>query len=236
MIFENTLQEGRLIKRYKRFLADVELPDGTVVTAHCANSGSMLGCKEPGSKVFLSPNTNPKAKLDWRWEMLEVGGHLVGINTSHPNKLAEEAILGGTIPELAGYAKLRREVKYGQNSRIDILLEEPEKADLTATCYVEVKNVTLRVGDEAQFPDAVTARGTKHLKELMDMVAEGHRAVMLYLVQRGDCLSFTPARDIDPTYAETLGQAIEAGVETLCYVCDLSVTGIEVARPLPMRP
>ncbi|SDD52353.1 DNA/RNA nuclease SfsA [Kordiimonas lacus] len=234
MIFENRLTEGRLIKRYKRFLADVELPDGSVVVAHCANSGSMLGCKEPGSRVYLSPNTNPKAKLDWRWEMVEVDGHLVGINTSHPNKLAEEAILGGVIPELSGYASLRREVKYGQNSRIDILLEEPEKTGAANQCFVEVKNVTLRVGNDAQFPDAVTARGTKHLRELMDMVAEGHRAVMLYLVQRGDCLSFAPATDIDPTYAATLKEAIEAGVETLCYVCDLSTDGIRVDRPMSL--
>ncbi|MFC4347043.1 DNA/RNA nuclease SfsA [Kordiimonas lipolytica] len=234
MIFENALTEGRLIKRYKRFLADVELPDGSVVVAHCANSGSMLGCKEPGSRVYLSPNTNPKAKLDWRWEMVEVDGHLVGINTSHPNKLAEEAILGGVIPELAGYGSLRREVKYGQNSRIDILLEAPEEASKSAQCFVEVKNVTLKVGDDAQFPDAVTARGTKHLRELMDMVTEGHRAVMLYLVQRGDCLSFAPAADIDPTYAAALREAKEAGVETLCYVCDLSTEGIRVDRPMPM--
>jgi len=234
MIFENALTEGRLIKRYKRFLADVELPDGSVVVAHCANSGSMLGCKEPGSRVYLSPNTNPKAKLDWRWEMVEVDGHLVGINTSHPNKLAEEAILGGVIPELAGYGGLRREVKYGKNSRIDILLEAPEEASKPAQCFVEVKNVTLKVGDDAQFPDAVTARGTKHLRELMDMVAEGHRAVMLYLVQRGDCLSFAPAADIDPTYAAALREAKEAGVETLCYVCDLSTEGIRVDRPMPM--
>lgn len=235
MIFENELTKGRLIKRYKRFLADVELPDGSIVVAHCANSGSMLGCKDEGSPVYLSPNTNPKAKLDWRWEMVEVDGALVGINTSHPNRLAEEAILADAIPELSGYETLRREVKYGQNSRIDILLEDTSGTARAAKCFVEVKNVTLRVGDEAQFPDSVTARGTKHLVELMDMVAEGHRAVMLYLVQRDDCLSFAPARDIDPTYAETLEKAVAAGVETLCYVCDLSVKGIQVAKPMPIR-
>lgn len=234
MFFENDLVKARLIKRYKRFLADVELPGGEVVTAHCANSGSMLGCKEPGSIVYLSPNTNPKAKLDWRWEMLEVDGHLVGINTSHPNRLAEEAIQAGVIPELSGYDGLRREVKYGQNSRIDILLENASGEDGAAQCFVEVKNVTLKIGDQAQFPDSVTVRGTKHLRELMDMVAEGHRAVMLYLVQRADCLSFAPAADIDPAYAETLAEAIAAGVETLCYVCDLSTQGIRVDRPLPM--
>ena len=228
MIFQDTLTEGRLIKRYKRFLADVELADGSVVVAHCANSGSMLGCKEPGSRVLLSPNRNPKAKLDWRWEMVEVGGHLVGINTSHPNRLVEEAILDGTIKELQGFASLRREVKYGKNSRIDILLEDP------GLVYVEVKNVTLRVEDEAQFPDAVTARGTKHLQELGDMVEEGHRAVMVYLVQRGDCNHFRPASHIDPTYAEALKGAVNKGVETLCYQCHLDENGIRVTEPLAM--
>ncbi len=229
MRFEAPLQEGRLIKRYKRFLADIELPDGQIVVAHCANSGSMLGCKEPGSRVFLSANTNPKAKLDWRWEMVEVDNHLVGINTSHPNRLAEEAILAGQVDELKGYESLRREVKYGQNSRIDILLENP------GLCYVEIKNVTLRVGDEAQFPDAVTTRGAKHLRELMDMVAEGHRSVMLFLVQREDCTSFRPAAHIDPTYARTLKEAEKSGVELLCYQCAMSAKQIKVDRPLPIH-
>ncbi len=227
MEFPNTLMEGRLIKRYKRFLADVEMPDGSVVVAHCANSGSMLGCKEPGSRVLLSPNTNPKAKLDWRWEMVEVDGALVGINTSHPNRLVEEAIRAGDITELQGYETLRREVKYGVNSRIDILLEGP------GLCYVEVKNVTLKIGNEARFPDAVTARGTKHLAELSQMVADGHRSVMVYLVQRGDCDTFRPAADIDPTYADALVSAQKAGVEILCYSCSLSPTGIEVVGPMP---
>lgn len=229
MKFDETLTEGRLIKRYKRFLADVELPGGDVVVAHCANSGSMLGCKEPGSRVLLSPNRNPKAKLDWRWEMVDVDGALVGINTSHPNGIVADAIAAGTIPELSGYSAQRREVKYGVNSRIDILLEEP------GLCYVEVKNVTLKVGDEAQFPDAVTTRGAKHLRELMDMVDEGHRAVMFYLVQRGDCKSFAPAEHIDPAYASGLREAAEKGVELLCYTCDLTPERIEIAGTLPIR-
>lgn len=229
MRFTEPLIEGTLIKRYKRFLADVELADGSVVVAHCANSGSMLGCKEPGSRVLLSPNTNPKAKLDWRWEMVEVDGALVGINTSHPNGLVENAIKDGTIKELQGYDSLKREVKYGENSRIDILLEEP------GLCYVEVKNVTLKIGDEAQFPDAVTARGTKHLNELMQMVVDGHRAVMVYLVQRDDCTLFKPASEIDPLYAETLQKAKDSGVEILCYQCRLSSETIEVAQPLPYK-
>ncbi len=235
MKFEQTLQKGTLIKRYKRFLADVELPSGEIVVAHCANSGSMFGCKEPGSTVWLSPNTNPKAKLNWRWEMLEVGGALVGINTSRPNAIVEEAILQGGIPELSGYASLKREVKYGAASRIDILLEGPSSTSLAEKCYVEVKNVTLKVGEDAQFPDSVTVRGTKHLRELMDMVAEGHRAVMVYLVQRGDCTAFAPAADIDKVYAETLGEAAKAGVELLCYTCDLTTDGIKVAGTLPIR-
>jgi sugar fermentation stimulation protein A len=229
MKFEQTLTEGRLVKRYKRFLADVELPGGEIVVAHCANSGSMLGCKEPGSRVLLSPNRNPKAKLDWRWEMVDVDGFLVGINTSHPNAIVADAIEAGEIPELTGYGSLRREVKYGVNSRIDILLEKP------GLCYVEVKNVTLKVGDDAQFPDAVTARGAKHLRELMDMVDEGHRAVMFYLVQRGDCQSFGPADHIDPVYAEGLRAAAEKGVELLCYTCDLTPEKIEIAGTLPIR-
>ncbi|WP_417457487.1 DNA/RNA nuclease SfsA [Kordiimonas sp.] len=235
MKFEHTLQKGTLIKRYKRFLADVELPSGEVVVAHCANSGSMLGCKAPGSTVWLSPNTNPKAKLNWRWEMLDVNGALVGINTSRPNAIVEEAILNGDIAELSGYRSLRREVKYGTASRIDILLEDPQNTDAAQKCYVEVKNVTLRVEDEAQFPDSVTTRGAKHLRELMDMVAEGHRAVMVYLVQRGDCEVFAPAAHIDKVYAETLGEAAKAGVELLCYTCDLSEEAINVAGTLPIR-
>lgn len=226
MKFSTTLTKGRLIKRYKRFLADVELEDGATVVAHCANSGSMLGCKEPGSIVYLSPNQNPKAKLDWRWEMIEIDGGLVGINTSHPNRLVEEAIEDGTITELQGYGSMRREVKYGQNSRIDILLEDP------GLCYVEVKNVTLKVGAEAQFPDSVTTRGAKHLRELTQMVEEGHRAVMVYLVQRSDCVHFRPAVDIDPVYANELKAAHTAGVEVLCYQCVLSPSTIEVIKPM----
>lgn len=227
MKFTTKLTKARLIRRYKRFLADVELADGSVVVAHCANSGSMLGCQPEGATVWLSENTNPKAKLDWRWEMVEVDGALVGINTSHPNKLVEEAILDGSINELSGYERLRREVKYGTNSRIDILLDKPGLA------YVEVKNVTLRQGGEARFPDAVTSRGAKHLRELMDMVGQGHRAVMLYLVQREDCGLFRPAFDIDPAYGEGLIEARNAGVEILCYRCRMAVDELRVDQAIP---
>jgi len=229
MKFPNPLIPGKLIKRYKRFLADVELENGEVVTAHCANSGSMLECKEPGSEVWLSPATNPNRKLKFTWELIKVGNGLVGINTSHPNGLVEQAVKDGTIKELSGYASVRREVKYGKNSRIDLLLEDEGRPK----CYVEVKNVTLKRGNSpAEFPDAVTSRGAKHLAELSDMVAEGHRAVMVYLVQREDCDSFTVAEDIDPAYGAALRDALKKGVETLCYTCKLTPEAITVSAPI----
>ena len=234
MKFPVPLTRGRLVKRYKRFLADVTLDDGSVVTAHCANSGSMLSVKDPGAEVWLSPADNPARKLKWTWELIRVDDALVGINTARPNAIVAEAIENGTITELAAYDRLRREVKYGKNSRIDLLLEG---AGLP-TCYVEVKNVTLKrdaePGGLAEFPDAVTTRGAKHLDELSDMVADGHRAVMVYLVQRPDCGRFAVAEDIDPDYARGLGQAMAAGVEALCYACRVDTDGIDVAHPLPL--
>lgn len=228
MKFEDRLIPGTLIKRYKRFLADVTLENGEVVTAHCANSGSMMNCKDEGAPVWLSPSNNPKRKLKYTWEIVQIDGNNVGINTGHPNKLVEEAILAGQIAELTGYSKLRREVKYGQNSRIDILLEDDSKPK----CYVEVKNVTLRRGESADFPDAVTARGAKHLRELGDMVEEGHRAVMFYLVQRGDCQQMDIARDIDPTYDAELKEAMKRGVEIVCYQCNVTPEEITVTTPV----
>lgn len=231
---------GTLIKRYKRFLADVELDSGEVVTAHCANSGSMMGLKDAGVKVWLSANTNPKAKLDWRWELVALPDTLVGINTSRPNGIVEEAILEGKIAELSGYETLKREVKYGKNSRIDILLSDPKSQDSDKDlCYVEVKNVTLS-GDKqgtraALFPDAVTARGTKHLLELLDMVRDGHRAVMVYLVQRTDTEYFSIADDIDPEYGKTLRYVLDKGVEALCYQCNMSTTSLTVGQALPIK-
>ncbi|MGB0749673.1 MAG: DNA/RNA nuclease SfsA [Magnetospiraceae bacterium] len=230
MEFATPLIPGTLIKRYKRFLADVTLQDGTVVTAHCANSGSMLGVKTEGAPVWLSPSDNPKRKLKYTWELIEIDGALVGINTSHPNAIVAEAIQAGSIAPLAGYAALRREVKYGKNSRIDILLEDAARPP----CYVEVKNVTLRRENRAEFPDAVTSRGTKHLRELMEMVRGGSRAVMVYLVQREDCQSFTPAADIDPEYAATLRLAATSGVETLCYACTVTPQAVTVTGTLPI--
>ena len=234
MKFPDPLIPGKLIKRYKRFLADVELADGTVVTAHCANSGSMLCVKDEGAKVWLSPARNPDRKLKYTWEMIQIGETLVGINTQWPNRIAEEAVLAERIPELAGYETLRREVKYGKNSRIDLLLEDPKRP----TCYVEVKSVTLRRGtgpdDPLEFPDAVTVRGTKHLVELSDMVKQGHRAVMLYLAQRNDGPHLSIAADIDPAYDKALKAAMKAGVEVLCYDCTLDLHGIELAAPVEL--
>lgn len=229
MKFPSPLLRGILIKRYKRFLADVRLDDGREVIAHCANSGSMLTVCEPGSEVWVSPAANPDRKLQFSWELIRVGRGLVGINTMHPNKLAAEAIADGTIAELAGYTTIRREVKYGKNSRIDLLLESPDRPP----CYVEVKNVTLvRRARFAEFPDSVTARGAKHLNELIDQVSSGNRAVMLYLAQRNDCARFAPAGDIDPAYAKGLTKARIGGVEILAYGCKVTARGITVAKPL----
>ncbi len=236
MRFPSPLLEGRLVRRYKRFLADVELPGGETVTAHVPNSGSMMGVDAPGSPAWLSRSDNPKRKLAYTLEMVEADGGLVGVNTMHPNALVAEAIAAGRIPELAGYARVRREVKYGRNSRIDVLLEDEGRPP----AYVEIKNVHLRrpqQGDglSAEFPDCPTARGAKHLEELAAMVAQGCRAVMLYLVQRMDCTHFRVARDIDPAYDAGLRRAVEAGVETLCWSCALTRESIELDRPLPLR-
>ncbi len=231
MRFSTPLIPATLVRRYKRFLADVTLPTGETVTAHVANPGAMTGLAAPGSKVWLSKSDNPKRKLAWSWELVEVdfggGAELVGVNTAHPNALAAEAIAAGLIPELAGYASARREVGYGRNSRVDLLLEDPARAP----CWVEVKNVHLmRRQGRAEFPDAVTARGAKHLDELARMVAAGHRAVMLFLIQIGSAESFCLAADIDPTYARAFDRARAAGVEALAYRCAITTEGIDFAR------
>ena len=230
MKFAEPLVGGRLVKRYKRFLADVVLDgDGSEITAHCANPGSMLGLKEPGAHVWLSPSNNPKRKLKYSWEIIEADGALVGINTSHPNTLVEEAIEDGRIEELRSYASLRREVKYGKNSRIDVLLQDSDGGKT----YVEVKNVHLmRQPGLAEFPDSVTARGAKHLGELADMVAEGHRAAMVFLVQRPDCERLSLAEDIDPAYAAAFGSARSAGVEAYAIGCDVRLDGIDAVKPV----
>jgi len=230
MRFESTLVRATLIRRYKRFLADVVLDSGEEITVHLANSGAMLGTATPGMEVWLSPATNPDRKLKWNWELVTVDGELVGVNTAHPNRIVAEAVAQGEIAELTGYDTIRREVKYGRNSRIDLLLEAPARPK----CWVEVKNVHLKRGAWAEFPDAVTVRGTKHLAELRDRVAAGERAVMVYLVQRADCVGFRPAADIDPTYAAALVEAMRDGVEAICYICRLSLDGIAIGGALPI--
>lgn len=215
MKFPRPLIEGRLLKRYKRFLADVELADG-IVTAHCPNTGSMLGCAMPDSRVWLSRAANEYRKYPFTWEIVEVNGAtLVGINTVMSNRLVEEAMRTGIIAELAGYAAIRREVRYGEEgSRIDFLLEKKRGKD----CYVEVKNVTAAVENGiALFPDAVSARGTKHLREMSAMVQAGHRAVLVFCVQRGDVDEVRPADVIDPEYGRTLRLALSRGVEAIAY-------------------
>ncbi|MEP9375508.1 DNA/RNA nuclease SfsA [Aquabacter sp. CN5-332] len=235
MRFPAPLVPATLLRRYKRFLADVVLEDGTETTVHVANSGAMTGLTTPGSRVWLSRATTAGRKLAFGWELVEAdfgaGLELVGVNTMHPNALVAEAVRAGRIPALAGYDTLRREVKYGVNSRIDLLLEGEGRAP----CYVEVKNVHLiRRPGFTEFPDCVTARGTKHLVELAAMAAGGARAVMVYLSQIGSAQSISLARDIDPAYGAAFDVARAAGVEAAALICAMSVEGIEVAREVPM--
>ena len=233
--FSAPLIPATLVRRYKRFLADVVFPGGEEITAHVANPGAMTGLATPGARVFLSRSANANRKLPYSWELVEAdlgsGPELVGVNTAHPNLIAGQAIAAGKIPGLAGYASLRREVKYGQNSRVDFLLETPGRPP----CYVEVKNVHLmRERGLAEFPDSVTARGARHLDELAAMVAAGHRAVMLYLIQIGSADRFALARDIDPRYGDAFDRARAAGVEALAYRCAVSAEEIVLAGAVPM--
>jgi sugar fermentation stimulation protein A len=235
MRFATPLVPATLVRRYKRFLADVVLPGGEEITAHVANPGAMTGLAAAGARVWLSKSDNPKRKLPWSWELVEVdfggGGELVGVNTGHPNGLAAEAIAAGLIPELSGYASARREVRYGKNSRVDVLLEDPARPP----CYVEIKNVHLmRKRGLAEFPDAVTARGAKHLDELAAMVAAGNRAVMLFLIQIGSAERFALAADIDPTYAAAFARARAAGVEAIAWRCAITAGAIMCAAPVPI--
>lgn len=223
------LIEGRLIKRYKRFLADAELADGSIVTAHCPNSGSMKGCAIPGSRVWLSRSENPGRKLPYTWELVEVGGCMIGLNTGLPNRLAREAIENGTVGELQGYPTIRPEVPYGEHSRIDLLLEGPSRR-----CYVEVKNVTLVEDDRALFPDAVTERGQKHIRELMRVVREGDRGVIFFTVQRRDGVCVSPADLIDPEYGRLLRSALMNGVEALAYRAEVTQQEIRLTERLPV--
>lgn len=230
------LMPATLIRRYKRFLADVELADGSVITAHVANPGAMTGLQAPGAKVWLSLSPSKTRKLPYSWELVEAdfgnGPELVGVNTIHPNAIVAEALADRAIPELAGYATIRREVKYGAASRVDFLLEHPDRPP----CYVEVKNVHLmRTTDLAEFPDSVTARGARHLEELAGMVALGARAVLLFVVQIGSSQRVAVARDIDPAYGLAFDKAHAVGVEVLAYTCAIDHGGIVLAGKVPVE-
>ncbi len=229
MRFPTPLIPATLIQRYKRFLADCRLEDGREVTAHCANPGSMLGLAEPGMRIWLEPNDDPKKKLKYGWRLVEhASGDFTGVDTSVPNRALKAALETGQIAALAAYSEVRAEVKYGQNSRIDFLLRGEGLPD----AYVEVKSVTLsRQPGLAEFPDSVTARGAKHLRELGDMAEAGHRAVMLYLVQRTDCDRHALAADIDPTYAAEFKAAAARGVERLVIGTKITPEGVEVGQP-----
>jgi sugar fermentation stimulation protein A len=235
MRFSGELVPATLIRRYKRFLADVELADGSVTTVHVANPGAMIGLQSPGARVWLSRSLNKARKLPLSWELVEAdfgsGLELAGLNTSHPNAIVAEALAAQAIPELAGYPVIRREVKYGKASRVDFLLEAPDRP----SCYLEIKNVHLmRQAGLAEFPDSVTARGARHLDELAAAVAQGFRAVMLFVIQIGSTNRFALARDIDPAYGAAFDRACAGGVETLAYKCALGVEEIALSGPVPI--
>jgi sugar fermentation stimulation protein A len=233
MKFTHPLARGTLVQRYKRFLADVQLDDGRIVTAHCPNTGSMMGCATPGSSVWLSPSPGEKRKLAWTWELVEAApGVIVGIHTGRTNGLVRAAIESGVLAEARGYPSIRAEAKYGnEGSRVDFLLERAGGP----ACYVEVKNVTAAVRDGiALFPDAVSMRGTKHLREMSQMVRDGHRALLVFCVQRGDVTEVHPADAIDPEYGATLRRALAAGVEAVAYRADVSPQEIHLVHRLPV--
>ena len=234
MRFQTDLVPARLIKRYKRFLADCALEDGREVTAHCANPGSMMGLAEPGMRIWLEPNDDPKKKLKFGWRLVDhENGHFTGVDTSLPNRALKAALLSREIAELAAYPLVRPEVKYGENSRIDFLLS----GDGLPDCYVEVKSVTLnRTPGLAEFPDSITARGAKHLGELTKVAQAGHRAVLLYMLQRTDCTSVAMAGDIDPVYAAAHASAAAAGMETICIGTHITPHEVTLAAPLALVP
>jgi sugar fermentation stimulation protein A len=237
MKLQADLVPATLLRRYKRFLADVELADGSMITAHVANPGAMLGLQAPGARVWLSKSPSKTRKLPFSWELIEAdfgnGPELVGVNTMHPNAIVAEALAANAIPELAGYDTIRREVKYGAASRVDFLLEHPSRPP----CYVEVKNVhMMRQPSLAEFPDSVTARGARHLDELAAMVAAGARAVMLFVVQIGSSTHFALARDIDPAYGRAFDKACTAGVEAVAYTCRIDHGSIVLAGRVPIQP
>ncbi len=230
MLLPQPMAHGRLVQRYKRFFADVLLDDGREITTHCPNPGAMLGLNTPGLGAWVSAADGPKRKLPWTLELVEVDGGLAGINTLHPNRIVAEALAANAIPEVAGYTSHRREVRFGEASRVDFLLEAPDRPP----CWLEVKNVHLRRTDTlAEFPDCVAARSSKHLRELSREVADGARAVQFFVIQRTDCDRFAACAELDPTYAAGLDAAAQAGVEVLCYRCDISPTAITLADRIP---
>ncbi len=222
---------GTLIRRYKRFLADVELETGETVTAHCPNSGSMKGCAVPGSPVWLSISDNPKRKYRYTWELIRTPETMIGINTLVPNRLVKQAIENGLIKELSGYEQVKAEVKTSAHTRLDLLLESQVKKK----CYVEIKNCTLVEKGVAMFPDAVTTRGQKHLDELEHLVSCGHRGVIFFLIQRMDAKSFKPADGIDTVYGEKLRKVVERGVEVIAMDTVIDTQMIRVANSLPVH-
>ena len=229
MIYQPLLVHGKLIRRYKRFLADVLLDDGTEVIAHCTNSGSMKSCLEQDAEVYLSPVTDIKRRTRHTWEMIKINGDWVGINTSVPNKLVYESLIAGIIPGFENTSAVVREVCFG-NSRFDLFAESGEEK-----CFIEVKNVTLKQGHFALFPDAVTVRGQKHLKTLVEVKKAGMRSVMLYIVQRTDVEVFAPATDIDPVYAHLLKEAVREGVEVIALQARVSPLQVEIVKQLPVE-
>jgi len=227
MKFEGEFIPGRLIRRYQRFLADVELASGEIITAHCPNSGSMLTCDTPGSRVLLSVHDNPRRKYAFTWEMVMVNSVWVGINTQVPNRLVYEAIRAGEIPELSDYPNVRREMWVSAHSRLDLMLSREEE-----NCYVEIKNVTWVEDGVALFPDAKTERGTKHVMELMKLKREGHRAAMFFVIQRSDARLFAPADQVDAKYGKILRQAHAHGVEILPYLAEVTPQEIRLKNKL----
>jgi sugar fermentation stimulation protein A len=230
MDFPQPLTRAQLVRRYKRFFADVVLEDGTEITAHCPNPGAMLGLNLPGLSCWISRSDDPKRKLAHTLELVEgLDAALVDVNTLRPNRLVAEALAADAIPELAGYAVHRREVKYGAASRVDFVLEAPGRP----AAWVEVKGVTLhRGGGLAEWPDCVSARGARHVAELAEMARLGHRAVVLFVVQRADCDRFAIARDLDPAFAAAFDRVRDAGVEALVYACDMSPERVTLRRPI----
>lgn len=233
MLLPTSLQRGILVKRYKRFLADIKLKTGEIVQAHCPNSGSMKGLCNPGINVWLNYVDNPKRKLKYTWELVEIKDTLVGINTNRPNALVKEAIEKHALLPFKDYKGVKPEIQCGPGTRLDFLLSNSSAGE--KDMYLEVKNVTLKQGNQALFPDAVTTRGTKHLNTLMELLDRGYRAALIYIVQREDVESFAGAKDIDRVYCQTLKKAIERGVEVYCYTCHMSTSEITIGKKLPIE-